>query len=117
MLTLTNRVPVISERVSQSAPLNKMALFLGEGLCRHFYHLAFPKGVNSNQQNDQLPVGLSTQLVEHCTGIAEVLNFPRICDGLSHAEFFISFVLPPQFRRLVRLHKARSFSKWELTRE
>ena len=27
-----------------------------------------------NQHNDQLPVGLFTQLVEHCTGIAEVMG-------------------------------------------
>ena len=27
-----------------------------------------------NQQNDQLPVGLLAQSVEHCTGIAEVMG-------------------------------------------
>ena len=27
-----------------------------------------------NQHNDQLPVGLLAQLVEHCTGIAEVMG-------------------------------------------
>ena len=28
----------------------------------------------TNSQNDQLPVGLTAQLVEHCTGIAEVMG-------------------------------------------
>ena len=27
-----------------------------------------------NQHNDQLPVGLLTQLVEHCTGAAKVMS-------------------------------------------
>ena len=33
-----------------------------------------PQRFITNQQNDQLPVGLLAQLVEHCTGIAEVLG-------------------------------------------
>ena len=28
----------------------------------------------TNSQNDQLPVGLIAQLIEHCTGIAEVMG-------------------------------------------
>ena len=28
----------------------------------------------TNQHNEQLPVGLSAQLVEHCTGITEVMG-------------------------------------------
>ena len=31
-------------------------------------------GFICNQNNDQLPVGLLTQLVERCTGIAEVMG-------------------------------------------
>ena len=31
-------------------------------------------GYITNSQNDQLPVGLIAQLVEHCTGIAEVMG-------------------------------------------
>ena len=31
-------------------------------------------GYNTNSQNDQLPVGLIAQLVEHCTGIVEVMG-------------------------------------------
>ena len=27
-----------------------------------------------NQHNDQLPVGLLAQLVEHCTGITEIMG-------------------------------------------
>ena len=32
------------------------------------------KPVKWNQQSDQLPVGLSAQLVEHCTSIVEVMG-------------------------------------------
>ena len=43
-----------------------------------------------NQHNDQLPVGLLAQLVEHCTGTAEVMGSNPI-----HPEFFqASFSLP-----------------------
>ena len=31
-------------------------------------------GFIANQNNDQLPVGLLAQLIEHCTGIAEVMG-------------------------------------------
>ena len=31
-------------------------------------------GYITNSYNDQLPVGLIAQLVEHCTGIAEVMG-------------------------------------------
>ena len=31
--------------------------------------------IKRNRPNDQLPVGLLTQLVERCTGIAEVIGF------------------------------------------
>ena len=31
-------------------------------------------GFITNQQNDQLPVGLLAQLVEHCMGMAEVMG-------------------------------------------
>ena len=31
-------------------------------------------GLITNSQNDQLPVGLLAQLVEHCTGVAEVMG-------------------------------------------
>ena len=30
----------------------------------------------TNSQSDQLPVGLITQLVEHCTSIADVMGDP-----------------------------------------
>ena len=32
------------------------------------------RGLFWNQHNDQLPVSLLAQLVEHCTGIAEVMG-------------------------------------------
>ena len=31
-------------------------------------------GYITNSQSDQLPVGLIAQLVEHCTGVAEVMG-------------------------------------------
>ena len=37
-----------------------------------FVHLY--TGFITDQQNDQLPVGLLAQLVKHCTGIAEVMG-------------------------------------------
>ena len=40
-------------------------------------HLS-PQRFITNQQNDQLPVGLLAQLVEHCTCIAEVLGLTPI---------------------------------------
>ena len=37
-------------------------------------HLFILHGYITNSQYDQLPVGLIAQLVEHCTGIAEVMG-------------------------------------------
>ena len=37
-------------------------------------HLLY-KYILTNSHNNQLPVGLIAQLVEHCTGIAEVMGF------------------------------------------
>ena len=35
----------------------------------------YPRRMNiTNSQYDQLPVGLIAQLVEHCTGVAEVMG-------------------------------------------
>ena len=31
-------------------------------------------GLITNSQNDQLPLGLIAQLVEHCTGVTEVMG-------------------------------------------
>ena len=44
-------------------------------------------GKIKNSQYDQLPVGLIAQLVEHCTGIAEVMGF----ESLSSLNFFFFF--------------------------
>ena len=38
-----------------------------------YIHLFILHGYITNSQYDQLPVGLIAQLVEHCTGIAEVI--------------------------------------------
>ena len=43
-------------------------------------------GFTLNQHNDQLPVGLLAQLVEHCTGIAKVMNSSPV-----QAWFFFFF--------------------------
>ena len=49
-----------------------------------------------NQHNNQLPVSLSAQLVEHCTGIAEVMPYFHYCSSSVyyckdrfHFHFFI----------------------------
>ena len=39
-----------------------------------YIHLFILHGYTSNSQYDQLPVGLIVQLVDHCTGIAEVMG-------------------------------------------
>ena len=39
-----------------------------------YIHLFILHGYITNSQYDQLPVGLLAQLVEHCTGIAEVMG-------------------------------------------
>ena len=39
-----------------------------------YIHLFILHGYITNSQYDQLPVGLIAQLVEHCTGIAEVMG-------------------------------------------
>ena len=39
-----------------------------------YIHLFIILGYITNSQCDQLPVGLIAQLVEHCTGIAEVMG-------------------------------------------
>ena len=41
-----------------------------------------------NSQNDQLPVGLIAQLVEHCTGIAEIMG-----SNLNFFQVFFSQLL------------------------
>ena len=38
------------------------------------YHMSILYGLIMNSQNDQHPVGLIAQLVEHCTIIAEVMG-------------------------------------------
>ena len=49
-----------------------------------------------NQHNNQLPVSLSAQLIEHCTGIAEVMPYFHFCSSTVyhckdrfHFHFFI----------------------------
>ena len=41
-------------------------------------------GYITNSQYDQLPVGLIAQLVEHCTGIAEVMGPTPVFSQLQH---------------------------------
>ena len=43
-----------------------------------------------NQQNDQLPVGLLAQLVEHCTGITEVMGSNPIKTWIFFGPYFIT---------------------------
>ena len=43
----------------------------------------------TNSQYDQLPVGLIAQLVEHCTGIAEVMGSRNPVQAI--CEFFQAF--------------------------
>ena len=41
-----------------------------------------------NQHSDQLPVGLLVQLVEHCTGIAEVMGSNPVQAWIFFQAFF-----------------------------
>ena len=45
-----------------------------------YIHLFIFHGYITNSQYDQLPVGLIAQLVEHCTGIAEVMGSNPVQD-------------------------------------
>ena len=59
-----------------------------------------------NQHNEQLPVGLLAQLVEHCTGIqrslGQILNF---LSGLIFTAFKVEFITVLQRLRLTVLSK------------
>ena len=54
-----------------------------------------------NQHNNQLPVSLTAQLVEHCTGIAEVMPYFHYCSSCVYYckdHFHFHFVIrSPQF--------------------
>lgn len=41
-------------------------------LLLYYYHVSPHLRLTRDPHNDQIPVGLTAQLVEHCTGIAEV---------------------------------------------
>ena len=47
----------------------------------------FP-GLLGNKRNDQLPVGLLAQLVEHCTGIAKAMDSYPIQAGIFFRPYF-----------------------------
>ena len=51
-----------------------------------------------NSQYDQLPVGLIAQLVEHCTGNAEVIGSNPV-----QAIFFLIFSFQAFFSQLLKL--------------
>ena len=38
------------------------------------YHMSILYGLITNSQNDQLPLGLIAQLVEHCTGVTKIMG-------------------------------------------
>ena len=46
---------------------------LSNSLSSHYLY-----GYITNSQNEQLPVGLTAQLVEHCSGIAEVMRWNAV---------------------------------------
>ena len=53
-----------------------------------YIHLFILHGYVTNSQYDQLPVGLIAQLVEHCTGIAEVMGLNSVQAGIFFLAFF-----------------------------
>ena len=92
-----------------------------------YIHLFILHGYITNSQYDQLPVGLIAQLVEHCTGIAEVmgsnpvqawiffrLSFRNCLSCVVTARIFLLFVrsfccLPKQSGYLYKVSANRSF--------
>ena len=70
-------LPCLPNRISSSSSLNSRP-FVETSIRRQY---ALPTELTSqlgashlDQHNDQLPVGLLAQLVERCTGIAEVMG-------------------------------------------
>ena len=58
-------------------PQNRVAIILDNKICDFHIFLAIYLSLHGfiwNQHNDQLSVGLLAQLVEHSTGIAEVMG-------------------------------------------
>ena len=53
-----------------------------------YIHLFILHGYITNSQYDQLPVGLIAQLVEHCTGIAEVMGSNPVQAWIFFQAFF-----------------------------
>ena len=53
-----------------------------------YSHLFILHGYITNSQYDQLPVGLMAQLVEHCTGIAEVMGSNPVQAWIFFQAFF-----------------------------
>ena len=53
-----------------------------------FFFFFFNQVYTTNSQDDQLPVGLLAQLVEHCAGISEVMGSNLLFD-LSSAVSYI----------------------------
>ena len=64
--------------------------------CIHIHLVILHRYFTNSQIYDQFPVGLIAQLVEHCTGIAEVMGSIPILKP----EFFQAF-----FSQLLKLHK------------
>ena len=60
----------------------------GSWSCSEFWVL---HGYTMNSEHDQLPVGLIAQLVEHCTGITEVMCSNPVQAGIDFFFLFISF--------------------------
>ena len=56
-----------------------------------YIHLFILHGYITNSQYDQLPVGLIAQLVEHCTGIAEVMGSNPVQAWIFFFFFMLSF--------------------------
>ena len=63
-------------------------------------------GLNTNQFNDLLPVGLLTQLVKHCTGIAEVKGSNLVQAWILFITVMIFFhlILQPQFLYMIFIY-------------
>ena len=63
-------------------------------VCLNIYiHLFILHGYIINSQYDQLPVGLIAELVEHCTGIAEVMGSIPVQASIFFQAFFSPLLL------------------------
>ena len=65
-----------------------------------YIHLFIFHGYITNSKYDQIPVGLTVQLVKHCTGIAEVMGSNNV-EAWTARISFSYLIIHPQFKKYV----------------